>query len=310
MRVSVVIPTRDRSSLLREALTSVRALEGADLTFEIIVVNDGSSDDTAAVAREMGAVVVEVSPPCSPRGKGTAAARNAGLGAATGEFVAFLDDDDVWSPQHIRPHVKLLHGDTGLISVFGQVINTDEDRVAITEPWPPEPTADGDVLPLLFRYTVQIGAFVSRISVRDSIGRFDVGDPEAYDWDWCFRLSLHGAVGFVPVPSVLFRQRTIRTLQDATELRRNARNSAIFLRYALRAGRRRPPVLWLARTHLRYRGQYYASFARAAEARACSGDWVGARKALWNAALVSPLHALIDLRRPSPLRHAVAALCT
>jgi glycosyltransferase involved in cell wall biosynthesis len=206
-RVSVIIPTRNRSALLRDALVSVRALEDVDVTCEILVVNDGSSDDTDTVAAEFGARVIHASPPDAPRGRGTAAARNVGLREATGEYVTFLDDDDVWSPEHLRPHLAMLKANPKLVTVVGQVVNTDQDRVPVFGPWPPELPADWDTLRLLFCYTVQIAAFVSRISVRDQVGYFDEADPEAYDWDWCFRVVLHGEAAFVPVPSVLFRQR-------------------------------------------------------------------------------------------------------
>src|SRR5947209_8097109 len=90
IRVSVIVPTKDRSGLLRQALASVRALEGPDLAIELIVADNGSTDDTAAVAHEFGARLVRTLTP------GAAAARNAGLRVATGEYLAFLDDDDVW----------------------------------------------------------------------------------------------------------------------------------------------------------------------------------------------------------------------
>ncbi len=309
-RVSVIIPTRNRSALLREALASVRAVEGDDLSCEILVVNDGSSDSTNEVAAEFGARIIQASPAGAPQGRGTAAARNAGLREATGEFVAFLDDDDVWTTEHLRPHLALLQANPNLITVFGQLVNTDEHRTPVYGPWPAEPPANWDTLRLLFQHTVQIGAFVSRITVRDTVGWFDETDPEAYDWDWCFRVVLHGEASFVPVPSVLFRQRDADAFQDATELRRNARNRNLYWHYALSSGRRRPPLGWLARTHLRYRGMYYAAFARVAEARARSADRAGARKAITGALRVSPLHALCDVCRPSPLRTAVAMLVT
>src|SRR6185436_5574152 len=91
-RVSVVIPTRNRSRLLAEALQSVQAIAGPDLELEILVCDNGSTDDTADVARSFGARVLQATTP------GPSATRNVGIRAATGEFLAFLDDDDLWLP--------------------------------------------------------------------------------------------------------------------------------------------------------------------------------------------------------------------
>ena len=78
--VSVVIPTKNRAELLRSALASVRALEGPDLEFEIIVADNGSTDHTAAVASDAGARLVFAATP------GAAAARNAGMRQAARPF--------------------------------------------------------------------------------------------------------------------------------------------------------------------------------------------------------------------------------
>ena len=306
--VSVIVPTRDRNDLLREALASVRALEGPDLRLEIIIANDAlpgdpSSGETHAIGRDFGARVVEVG------GRGPAAARNAGLREVTGDFFAFLDDDDLWLPGHIRPHLALFAADPTLATVIGQVVNTDEDRTPISEPWPPDFPPNGDALPVLFRWVVQIGAFVSRTSIRQSVGYFDEYLPEAYDWDLYFRIALAHRVGFVPEPSVLFRQRRVAPGPfDAVQVALNRDNSRLFLRAARRAGRRRPPIDQLARNYLHHRGVYYWHFLEVARQCAEARDRMGTRRNLATAFQISPLHWANDLRRPSPLRSAVQSL--
>lgn len=93
--VAVVIPAKDRSHVIGRALRSVLAQTVRPL--EIIVVDDGSQDDTAALATSRGASVLTHS---EPRGSGIA--RNTGITAATADWIAFLDSDDEWFPQHLE----------------------------------------------------------------------------------------------------------------------------------------------------------------------------------------------------------------
>lgn len=91
MQVSAVIPTYNCSRLLRRAIDSVLA---QSIPVELIVVDDGSSDDTATVVASYGNAVRYLYQPNA----GAAAARNAGICAARGEWIAFLDHDDEWLP--------------------------------------------------------------------------------------------------------------------------------------------------------------------------------------------------------------------
>ncbi|MGH1570816.1 glycosyltransferase family 2 protein [Methylobacterium sp. P31] len=131
-RVCVVVPTCNRPALLREALASIRALEGPDLAFEIIVGDNGEPGPAAQVAAEFGAIHVPVDRP------GAGAARNAGLTRASAPYVAFLDDDDVWQPGHIREHLRQFKADPELGIVLGQIVTTDQDLVPTYGPWPAE----------------------------------------------------------------------------------------------------------------------------------------------------------------------------
>ena len=136
--VSVIIPTLNRAALLREALASVRQIQGPDLLLEIIVADNGSTDDTAAVAASFGARLVHA------ERRGAAAARNAGLRAATGEFVAFLDDDDAWLPGHLRPQLAILDEYPDFAAVVGQAVNASADLTSHGAPWPVNLPQDGE----------------------------------------------------------------------------------------------------------------------------------------------------------------------
>lgn len=111
--ISVVIPTFNRAGLLRHALDSVLTQTFRDV--EIIVVDDGSTDDTRGVVRSYGQRVRYIYQDNQGRG----AARNTGVLAAQGDYIAFLDSDDIWYPDHLQrlvdylqanPDAEFLHG--------------------------------------------------------------------------------------------------------------------------------------------------------------------------------------------------------
>ena len=125
MRISVVIPTFNNARYLPLAVTSVRA-QTCSVT-EIIVVDDGSEDDTAAVIAALGSGIHYV----SQDNQGPSAARNLGVSKASGDLIAFLDADDEWTEQAVEqqcrvfeqfPHVALVTGDMSAVTESGETI--------------------------------------------------------------------------------------------------------------------------------------------------------------------------------------------
>jgi glycosyltransferase involved in cell wall biosynthesis len=122
MKFSVIIATRNRAALLDGALSSLRAQVGAP-EIEAIVVDNGSSDDTGAVAARHGATVLFVAQP------NRALARNAGIAAATGEIVQFIDDDVVLPPYFIAAHARAHDAAIFPRVVTGPIINVPSAAV-------------------------------------------------------------------------------------------------------------------------------------------------------------------------------------
>src|SRR5205823_3526948 len=207
-RVSVIIPAWNRPALLREALSSIRAAEGPDLEFEIIVADNAGMGEVRAVASEFGAVYVRNTIP------GVAATRNAGASVATGQYLMFLDEDDRWLPSHVRPHLKLLQADPDLGAVMGQIFHFDYvTQEPIGAPYPAGVDWKDDAFRTLLTNGLQIGALVIRASIWHAVGPFDSTFAPANtriavdDWDWYLRLTLVCRVGFVAVPCLQFRLR-------------------------------------------------------------------------------------------------------
>ena len=119
MHLSVVIATKDRAALLDGALASLRAQEGAP-EYELIVVDNGSSDPTPAVARKHGAEYVFVAEP--NRGK----ARNAGIARARGDAIAFVDDDVITPPHFLAAHAAAHDQQIFPLAVSGPIVNVPD----------------------------------------------------------------------------------------------------------------------------------------------------------------------------------------
>jgi glycosyltransferase involved in cell wall biosynthesis len=128
VKFSVVIATKDRAALLDDALASLRAQRDAP-EFEIVVVDNGSSDATPQIAREHGAQYAFVAEP--NRGK----ARNAGLAHATGDAIVFVDDDVVTPPHFLAAHARAHDAAIFPLAVSGPILNVADARLR------PEPTA-------------------------------------------------------------------------------------------------------------------------------------------------------------------------
>lgn len=112
--ISVVVPAYNREQYLAAAIASIKGQTTP--AAEIIVVDDGSTDGTARIAHGLADVVIE------HENAGVGAARNTGIAAAKGEFLAFLDSDDLWTATKLERQLAALNEDPSLDMVFGEAI--------------------------------------------------------------------------------------------------------------------------------------------------------------------------------------------
>jgi glycosyltransferase involved in cell wall biosynthesis len=190
-RVCVVIPARDAAATLERAIRSVRE---QDYPCEIIVVDDASGDDTAAVAAALGAQVIRLDRP-----QGAAAARNAGIARAYGELIAFQDADDEWLPGKLRRQVALLLAEPRAVFVAcgARLVGQDgDDRGPLYDGTIPE--AGGQAWrKLLARNTIATPCVVVWRRALAAVGRFDEALPVAEDQDMWLRLAMHGQLAYL-----------------------------------------------------------------------------------------------------------------
>jgi glycosyltransferase involved in cell wall biosynthesis len=202
-RVSVVVATRDRRRLLARALATVDAQRYRDL--EVIVVNDGSADDTAGWLRAERPrdCVVETGRP-----RGAAAARNRGVARARGEIVAFLDDDDAWRASYLKAQVARLDADPGLDLCTAGHVEVDAGGRVFHPDLRPVFAHGSALVHMLAECPIHTLSVVAcRRATLARIGPFDETLQIAHDLDWYLRLL--GAGGRVAHHQEALVERTV-----------------------------------------------------------------------------------------------------
>jgi glycosyltransferase involved in cell wall biosynthesis len=213
-KLSVIVPAFNAQETIADAIDSV--LEQTVPVHEIIVSDDGSTDDTASIIKEYGDAVVVL----RAENAGLATARNRAAAIATGTHLALLDADDVWMPERayalargleLRPDLSVLTTDSYIVR--------DGQRAADTY-YALRDFPVTDQFDAILRSSFVFGAAAIRRSSFEAVGGYDPRSRFAEDWDLWIRLLLRGGwVGLVDVPLYEYRRRegslTSRRLEGA-----------------------------------------------------------------------------------------------
>ena len=218
--VSVVVPSHNRARLLRRTLQSILAQHLTDL--EVVVVDDGSTDDTADITAEVDPRIVVIR---NREPKGVSAARNRGIAAARGEWIAFCDDDDLWSPDKLSRQMMAAK-QAGAGWAYSGDVNIDDNLRVLSggPPWDPQ-----DVVALLPRWN-PIASGGSNVMVRSdvlaAVGGFDPSLRRTEDWDLWIRIARTGPPACVREPLVAYRFHVGNVVTDPSEMVNEARQLA------------------------------------------------------------------------------------
>jgi glycosyltransferase involved in cell wall biosynthesis len=216
----VVIPTHG-GRFLRAAVQSVRAQTFAD--WELVIVDDGSTDGTAEVARRLAAEDPRVRVVTNPRNTGIAAARNRGLASISpgSDYVAFLDHDDVWLPEALEtlrtalianPNASAAHGRATGIDALGTPIPVPPERAlrrwgihdGRPVEWPRERATE--FANLVYENCItSTGSGLVRRKNLTVFGDFDLRAEPADDYDLWIRLARQSEIAFVDRPVLAYR---------------------------------------------------------------------------------------------------------
>jgi glycosyltransferase involved in cell wall biosynthesis len=227
--VSVIIPTRNRPQLLAEAIRSVQAQTFTD--YEIVLSVNGPENPSTAQILAIGAShrIVRIAQ------EGLAVALNAGIGIARGEWLAFLDDDDLWEPDRLEAALKTAR-ETNADLIFCHMIMFDATGGIPAPPRSPPPNVPARKSLTIVNPSGLTAAFARRSAVLE-VGGFDetmIGP----DWDMWMRLGWRFKVAWTDRHLVWIRQHSQSS--GISYLR----TSLVTLRKALRT---MPPDLWYLR---------------------------------------------------------------
>lgn len=231
MKISIILPSYNTEKFLCATLESI--LAQTHKAWELIVVDDGSSDQTPAIARQYAGSDRRIRCFSQPN-SGVAAARNRALSqmSADTEAIALIDSDDIWEPDTLETLLAALTGDPQCIGAhgLGRYIDSEgepirpgefeaggrERRVFAGRRLVPVPSAAPTTFEvLILRYCIPVGSVLIRRAAMEAAGPFDEAYRASEDWDMWLRLSLLGEFAFVD--KVVFGYR-----QHGTNLTRNA----------------------------------------------------------------------------------------
>jgi len=185
-KVSVIIPTYNRAHLIGKAIKSV--LNQTYKDFEVIVVDDGSTDNTEEIVKSFTDFKIHYI--CHKHNRGASAARNTGIKASRGEYIAFLDSDDEWLPEKLDKQMKTFNSESsevGVVYTGDYYVDEKDKKVKKVH----IPRKEGYIYENLLRAEDVI--YISTVLIKNEcfkkVGVFDEDLPTSEDYDMWFRIA-------------------------------------------------------------------------------------------------------------------------
>lgn len=197
--ISVIIPTYNRSCIIREAIDSV--LNQNYKNYEIIVVDDGSTDDTYSILEKYNGRIRYV----FQNNGGVGKARNTGIRLAKGNFIAFLDSDDLWDPEKLSFQLNFFRGNPGAYISYTKETWL-KNNIRINQPQIYMPTADTDIISkLLNRCFIGASSVMVKRELFGLVGYFNEFFPVCEDLDLWLRMAVKYPIYFIDRPLTVKR---------------------------------------------------------------------------------------------------------
>jgi glycosyltransferase involved in cell wall biosynthesis len=202
-KISVIIPAYNAERTLQETVESVQNQTFSD--FEIIIINDGSTDQTLTISQNFVDPRVKI---FSYQNAGVSVARNRGIANAMGEFIAFIDADDLWTPDKLERQLKALsnNSEAGVAYSWTQTIDERGKPLPHNHPVFLEGSVYADLL--VSNFIANGSNILVRREVISQVGEFDADANirGSEDWDYYLRLAAETHFTVVPDWQILYRQ--------------------------------------------------------------------------------------------------------
>lgn len=198
--ISVVIPVYNAEKTIRETIESV--LNQTFTDFEIIVINDGSQDATVEIVSSIKDPRLKV---FSYPNAGQAIARNRGISHAVGEFISFLDADDLWTPDKLEAQLKALKENPQAAVAYSWTNYIDESSKFLRQGSYVSVSGDVHKNLLVVNFVENGSNPLIRAKALADVGGFDASVTPAEDWDMWLRLAARYQFVAVPSPQILYR---------------------------------------------------------------------------------------------------------
>jgi glycosyltransferase involved in cell wall biosynthesis len=279
-KVSVIIPAYNAEKTLLGTIASLQQQTFTD--FELIIINDGSTDGTLALLETLTEPRLRI---YSDANGGLPVARNRGIARATGEYLAFIDADDLWTPDKLADQVQALVDcpEAGVAYSWTAFIDAQNQYLYAKTP----KTFTGQVYTrLLVENFIASGSnILVRRSVAAAVGLFDPSLKSAEDWDYYIRLAAFAPFVLVPKYQILYRRSPQSMSANVAVMEQNG------LRVIDRAFAQAPATLqYLKRHSLAHTYRFYAllHLENAASSNATPGSVAQATHKLKQAILAQP----------------------
>lgn len=197
MKVSIIIPTYNRGYCIARSIDSILAQTYQD--YELIIMDDGSTDQTEALVAEYMKRYPNIHYLKLPQNKGVANARNIGMKEARGDYIAFQDSDDYWHIDKLEKQMKAMEDvDADYSYTYIRYKVGEEDEFVVPNPEYPLDQMNDNIFPQMLRGNY-IGAptLIMKRACYEQIGDFDVTLPALEDYDYGLRLSKTFKAAFV-----------------------------------------------------------------------------------------------------------------
>ena len=196
--VSVIIPTYNRGWILKEAVDSVLSQDFTD--FELIVVDDGSTDNTQDILNSYKKDIIVL----KQNNKGVSSARNRGIASASGKYIAFLDSDDFWLPQKLSTQLDFFNTNPEAL-----ICQTEEKWIrkgVRVNPKNRHRKLSGNIFEQsIYLCLVSPSAVMLKRNLFEKTGMFDENLPACEDYDMWLRVSCRYPVFLIDTPLIIKR---------------------------------------------------------------------------------------------------------